>query len=99
MATSRIIRDSSLRLKLQPELKVRLERLSGLMGVPPSTLAAVWLGQAVATQERSLSIVSEMAKSIGGEVGDYIKSEMVKSMALFTDVGERISEAEPKVLA
>lgn len=93
--SERIIRDASLRLKLSPEAKVRLERLSHLMGVPPSTLAAVWLGQAIATQERSLSMASKLADSVGSEMGAILRNSMPDLFAALS-VGDSSSEVTAK---
>ncbi len=76
MANVKIIRDSSLRIKLQPELKIRLDRLAHIIGVPPSTLGAVWLGQAIASQERGLSVINKMAESAGAEIGNAMRDAM-----------------------
>lgn len=95
MANAKIIRDSSLRLKLHPELKIRLDRLAHLLGVPPSTLGAVWLGQAIATQERGLSMVSKLADAAGTEIGTAIREQMPSLFSLL-DGGERTGEGEPK---
>jgi hypothetical protein len=95
MATTRIIRDASIRVKIQPETKVRLERLSHLYGVPPSTLASVWLGQALAQQERSLSMASRMADAVGGEVGQAIKEQLSMMPELFGQVGQEAPASLP----
>lgn len=76
MANLKIIRDSSLRLKLQPEMKARLDALSSVLGVPPSTLGAVWLGQAVASQERSLAMLGKMAETLGDEAGKIMRDQL-----------------------
>lgn len=76
MATVKIIRDASIRLKIQPETKARLERMAHLVGVPPSTLASVWLGQTLTQQERALSMVSKMVETVGGEVGKAMAEQL-----------------------
>jgi len=90
----KIIRDSSLRLKLHPAMKARLETLSDLLGVPPSTLGAVWLGQSIANQERSLSIVSSMAESAGAEIGNAMREQMPSLFAMLSD-GDKAVASEP----
>lgn len=83
VATERIIRDASIRLKLQPETKRRLEALSEMLGVPPSTLAAVWLGQAIAQHERGLGMFGKMAEAVGGEMGAAMRENLPEMLTLF----------------
>jgi hypothetical protein len=95
MASTRIVRDASIRLKIQPETKLRLERLSHLYGVPPATLASVWLGQTLAQQERSLSMVTRMAEAVGGEVGEALKEQLSMIPELFSK-GDSNAPLEPQ---
>lgn len=88
MATSKIIRDAAIRIKVQPETKQRLERLAHLFGIPPATLASVWVGQALAQQERNLSLVGKMAETIGGEVGQAMREQMSMMPELFGQAGK-----------
>lgn len=88
-----IRRDAAIRIKLHPETKSRLERLSHLLGVPPATLAAVWLGEAIARQERSLSIVSKMADTVGGEVGSFLREQLASQVSIF-DAIKQSGEAQ-----
>lgn len=100
MATTKIVRDASIRIKVQPETKLRLERLARLFGIPPATLASVWVGQALTQQERNLSLVGKMAETIGGEVGQAMREQMSMMPELFGQAGKEAhasaaSEGEP----
>lgn len=102
MAEKRIIRDASIRLKLQPEIKARLDVLAHLFGAPPSTLAALWLGMAIAQQERALSLVGQMVESVGGQMGaamaEMVRSEAPETLSLFgmSSGGDAKGGATPK---
>lgn len=79
----RIIRDASLRIKLSPDMKVRMERIAALYGAPPSTIAAVWLGQMLTQQENALGMVEKLASSMGSEVGEALQ-EAMRQQGLFS---------------
>jgi hypothetical protein len=83
----RIIRDATFRVKVHPETKLRLERISQLYGVPPATLASVWLGQSITQHERNLDIASKMADVIGGEVGAAMKHQLSMMPELYSSGG------------
>ncbi len=91
-APTRIIRDASIRVKVQPETKTRLERIAHLYGVPPATLASLWIGQSLAQNERNLNIASKIADTVGGEVGEAIRQQMSMMSELF---GQGRQEAQP----
>lgn len=91
-APTRIIRDASIRVKVQPETKQRLDVIAHLYGVPPATLASLWIGQSLAQNERNLNIASKIADTVGGEVGQAIRQQMSMMPELF---GQGRQEAQP----
>ncbi len=99
MATAKIIRDASIRVKVQPATKERLDRIAHLFGVPPSTLASVWIGQMLTQQERSLSMLSKMADSVGGEMGKAMAQQLSMMPELFGGEAVAGTAAQPAVEA
>lgn len=73
----RIKRDDAIRVSVTSETKERLQRIADAFGMPPGTVAALAIGQYIATQERSLGAVESMqdkiAQAIGGELGEQLK--------------------------
>lgn len=69
----KVIRDSSLRLKLAPDMKARLDRLADTFGAPPSTLAAVWLGEVVSRKEKEMGMVDQIASVVGASAQDVLR--------------------------
>lgn len=88
ISATRIIRDASIRVKVQPETKQRLDRIAHLYGVPPSTLASLWIGQSLTQHERNLNMASKIADTVGGEVGDAIRAQMSLMPELFGQAGK-----------
>lgn len=82
--TTTIKRSDVLRVKVSPDMNERITRLAGLLGLPPSTLAALAVGNWVANQERALGAVDRMAESIGNSLGDEIGAEVMKQVSLFS---------------
>lgn len=79
-----IKRQNTLRAQISTEMSERLERLSNLLGLPPSTLAALAVGQWVASQERSLGATERMVDAIGAQFGDEMAQELKHQIGLFT---------------
>lgn len=78
-----IKRRDSLRVNLSPDLKDRIDRLSSLLGLPPSTLAALAVGHWVANQERALGVVDRVADAITSQLGDGL-ADQLKQIGLFS---------------
>jgi len=53
-----------------------MERIAALYGAPPSTIAAVWLGQALTQQENALGMVEKLASSVGGDLQALMRDAM-----------------------
>lgn len=81
---ARMKRNESIRVTLVPEMKERIERLAQLLGLPPSTLAALAVGQYVSAQERSLGAAERMVDAIGVQFGGEMGEELKKQMGLFS---------------
>lgn len=79
-----IKRSDALRVKVSPEMNDRINRLSALLGLPPSTLAALAVGQWVANQERALGAAERMVDAIGQQVGEGFGEELKKQIGLFS---------------
>ncbi len=77
-------RQNPLRVKVSEEMNDRINRLSRLLGIPPSTLAAVAVGQWVASQERTLGAAERMVDAIGAQFGDEMAQELKHQIGLFT---------------
>jgi hypothetical protein len=75
-----IKRSDTLRIKVSPDMHERITRLSTILSLPPSTLAALAVGTWVANQERALGAAERMVDAIGqqfvGEVGDELKKQI-----------------------
>lgn len=80
----RLKRGSDIRMQVSDDMRTRFQRIAGLYGMPPSTLAAFALGQWTAQQEASLRMVDTMADKLGGQIGE----ELRKQFALFDYKGE-----------
>lgn len=78
-----IRRDASIRIKLHPDMKVRLEALAQVYSIPPATLAAVWIGQHVAQQEKALGMVQSMASALGADMGEAFREMLSEQAPLF----------------
>ena len=79
-----IKRSDALRVKVSPEMNDRINRLSALLGLPPSTLAALAVGQWVANQERALGAAERMVDAIGQQVCEGFGEELKKQIGLFS---------------
>ncbi len=79
-----IKRSDTLRIKISPDMNERLDRLSQMLGLPPSTLAALAVGNWVASQERGLGVAEQMAEVIGNQLGEGMVDELKKQMGLFS---------------
>jgi hypothetical protein len=87
-------------IPLQAAMKQRLERLSGLMGVPPVTLASHAIAIWVAQQERTLALIEGLGAVVGGEMGTRLK-EMLRTglFARQQDIADRLKLTEAEVRA
>lgn len=79
-----IKRSDTLRVKVSPDMNERLDRLSQMLGLPPSTLAALAVGNWVANQERGFGIAEQMAEVIGNQLGEGMADELKKQIGLFS---------------
>lgn len=87
MESKRIKRRGSLRMNVAEDIEDRLERISKVYGMPPSTLAALAVGQWVAQQERSLLMTEAMANAVGEKIGDAMADQVRQQIGLFTKDG------------
>lgn len=76
----RIKRGGTLRMNVAEDIEARLERISKVYGMPPSTLAALAVGQWVAQQERALMMTESMANAVGEQMGAAVADEMRRHM-------------------
>jgi len=79
-----IKRSDTLRIKVSPDMNERITRLSVLLAMPPSTLAALAVGTWVTNQERALGAAERMVDAIGQQLGEGVGEELKKQMGLFT---------------
>ena len=79
-----IKRSDTLRVKVSADMNDRLDRLSNLLGLPPSTLAALAVGTWVANQERALGATERMVDAIGHQFGEEMGEELKKQIGLFS---------------
>lgn len=79
-----IKRSNTLRVKVSQDMNERITRLSGLLGLPPSTLAALAVGHWVANQERALGATDRMVDAIGQQFGEEMGEELKKQIGLFS---------------
>lgn len=77
-------RSDTLRVKVSTDINDRINRLSGLLGLPPSTLAALAVGQWVANQERVLGATDRMVDAIGSKFGEEMGEELMRQVSLFS---------------
>jgi hypothetical protein len=68
-----IKRSGSLRIRLAPAVRDRLERVSALYGVPLSTLASMAVGEYVSRAESALTMTQRMADTVGGAMGEQVR--------------------------
>lgn len=83
----RIKRRGDIRMKVAEDIEARLDRISQVYGMPPSTLAALAVGQWVAQQERMLMMTEAMANAVGEKMGDAVAQEMRQQLSLLTKDG------------
>ena len=79
-----IKRSDTLRVKVSSDMNERLDRLSNLLGLPPSTLAALAVGHWVANQERALGAAERMVDAIGNQLGEGMAVELKQQIGLFS---------------
>lgn len=79
-----IKRSDVLRVKVSPDMNDRITRLSTVLGLPPSTLAALAVGTWVANQERGLGAAERIVDAIGEEFGGQMGEELRKQIGLFS---------------
>ncbi len=79
----RIKRRGDIRMKVAEDIEERLDRISRVYGMPPSTLAALAVGQWVAHQERTLMMTEAMANAVGERMGDAVANELRQQIGLF----------------
>jgi len=75
-------------MKVSEDIEVRLQKISLIYGMPPSTLAALAVGQWVAQQERTLSMTETMANRVGETMGDAVANELRQQIGLFSKGGD-----------
>lgn len=83
----RIKRRGDIRMKVAEDIEDRLDRISKIYGMPPSTLAAVAVGQWVAQQERMLTMHEAMANVVGEKMGEAVADELRQQIGLFNKEG------------
>lgn len=71
-------------MKVAEDIEDRLQRISQVYGMPPSTLAALAVGQWVAQQERMLMMTEAMANAVGEKMGDAVANELRDQLSLFS---------------
>lgn len=76
----RIKRGGTLRMNVAEDIETRLERISQVYGMPPSTLAALAVGQWVAQQERMLMMTESMANAVGEKMGAAVADQLREHM-------------------
>lgn len=81
---TRIKRRGDIRMKVAEDVEARLDRISQVYGMPPSTLAALAVGQWVAQQERALMMTEAMANAVGEKMGESVAEELRQQIGLFT---------------
>ena len=79
----RIKRRGDIRMKVAEDIEERLDKISRIYGMPPSTLAALAVGQWVAQQERTLMMTEAMANAVGERMGDAVANELRQQISLF----------------
>lgn len=79
----RIKRGGLVRMKVSEDIESRLDRISGIYGMPPSTLAAMAIGQWIAQQERSLQMSETIGTKMVETMGDALTKEL-QQLGLFT---------------
>lgn len=79
-----IKRQNTLRVQVSADMVERLDRLSKMLSLPPSTLAALAVGHWVATQERSLGAAERMVEAIGNQLGEGMAEELKQQIGLFS---------------
>jgi hypothetical protein len=79
-----IKRSDTLRIKVSPDMNERITRLSVILSLPPSTLAALAVGTWVANQERALGAAERMVDAIGQQFGGELGEELKKQIGLFS---------------
>jgi hypothetical protein len=84
MATRAIKRSDTLRIKVSPDMSERITRLSVILSLPPSTLAALAVGTWVAQQERGLGAAERMIDAVGAQLGDSMGEELKRQIGLFS---------------
>ena len=84
MAIRAIKRSDTLRIKVSPDMNERITRLSTILSLPPSTLAALAVGTWVANQERALGATERMVDAIGQQFGGEMGEELKKQIGLFS---------------
>lgn len=78
----RIKRRGDIRMKVAQDIEERLDRISKIYGMPPSTLAAMAVGQWVAQQERMLMMTEHLANSVGEQLGGAFATELREQLSL-----------------
>lgn len=85
---TRVVRAEGLRLKLDPDLLQRAEKLAKRMGMPTATMAAYAFGQFVCQQENSLGAQERLFASIGQQVGQDVV-DSIKKLVGYVEEAER----------
>lgn len=61
-------RSQSMRVRLQPQIRERLDALSDLYGLPPATIIAFVTGQWIAQQEKTAAMVGNITETLSAEL-------------------------------
>ena len=80
----RIKRRGDIRMKVAEDIEERLDRISKVYGMPPSTLAAMAVGQWIAQQERALMMTEAISNAVGQSMGDAVATELRQQLSLLT---------------
>jgi len=71
-------------MKVSEDIEARLARISVMYGMPPSTLAALAVGQWIAQQERTLLMMETMANTVGEQLGAVAADQLREQLGLFS---------------
>ena len=80
----RIKRRGDIRMKVAEDIEERMDRISKVYGMPPSTLAAMAIGQWIAQQERMLMMTEAISNAVGERMGDAVATELRQQLSLLT---------------
>lgn len=85
----RMSRNATFRIRMEPDTLERFKRLARQLGVAPSTLGALAIGQFLAQQERNITVIDQVSKAVADSVTAATRGPVAQQLKLIMESKRR----------